>query len=469
MTPLELVLEHYAFPFDKILPHQVETVNDLAPLWNSGHWLDVGTGKTFTSTAAALYHKIVHGHRTVVVMPPVLLKQWYRWLMSVRSLKGPDLTVTTYRGTPAQRAKLSLDSDFVLVGVQMFSREYPKFVQHFRSLGYTVIVDEATIVAGIESTQHERVFDFATGHPVIPLSGTPIGNPLHGYAMTKFSAPGCYRNYQHFQNTHVEEFDVFGLPATFKELELLNANMKKNSKRVLFEDVYKSTEVPLFIKLDYELEPKHYRLYEKLAEEQLLLLPDGGKIDATTSNKLIHALGQIIINQAHFSGVPGDKSNAIELVHEKLQEIGHKKLVVFTFYQLSSQHIVDTFRKSHRAVAIHGAISPSQKDKARDTFVNDPDCRLIVIQQRSGGFGLDGLQHVCHHSLFIEPCQGSDVLSQCIGRLKRTGQKNRVVAWMPVAEGTLQSYRFDCLLKKDELVNKVIRNAYDLRHVIFGQ
>lgn len=468
MTPLEVVLEHYAFPFDSILPHQIETVNELAPKWNSGHWLDVGTGKTFTSTAAALFHKITLGHKAVVIMPPVLIKQWYRWLQSIRCLTGPELSVTAYRGTPKKRAGLNLDVDFLLVGVQMFNREYPKFVQFYRSLGYTVIVDEATIVAGIESDQHEKVYDFSVGHPVIPLSGTPIGNPLHGYAMTKFSAPGTYRNYQHFLNTHVAEHDFFGRPSTYKELEVLNANMLKNSKRVLFEDVYKSTEAPLFIKLDYELEPKHYKLYEKLAEEQLLVLPDGGKIDATTANRLMHALGQIVINQGHFSGVKGDKSNATELVHEKLEELGDKKLVVFTFYQLSSQHIVETFAKSHGAVAIHGGVSAAQKDKARDKFVNDPDCRMIVIQQRSGGYGLDGLQHVCHHGIFIEPCEQSDTFTQCVGRLKRTGQKRRVVVWLPVAEGTLQVRRFNNLLKSDGLVNQVIRNAYDLRQAIFG-
>lgn len=38
---------------------------------------------------------------------------------------------------------------------------------------------------------------------------------------------------------------------------------------------------------------KHLKLYRKLAEEELLKLPDGGKIDATQATKLVHALGQI--------------------------------------------------------------------------------------------------------------------------------------------------------------------------------
>lgn len=54
MTPFETVLTYYTFP-ERIKPHplQIETINDLAPLPNSGEWLDMGTGKSFCSTATA--------------------------------------------------------------------------------------------------------------------------------------------------------------------------------------------------------------------------------------------------------------------------------------------------------------------------------------------------------------------------------------------------------------------------------
>lgn len=469
MTPLDTVLERYVFPFETIMPQQIETVNDLAPLQNCGHWLDVGVGKTFTATACSLFHLITLGHQVVVIMPPVLIKQWGRWIRSIKSKPGvPDLTLTEYRGTAAKRAKLSMEVDFVLVGVQMFRKEYIKFYQHYRDLQYTVIIDEATLIAGINSDQHEKVFEFSIGHHRIPLSGTPIGNPLYGYGLMKFSAPGSYRSYQHFLNTHVAENDFFGNPAVFTELDLLHDKLMVNSKRFLYEDVYKGTQTPLFVKIDYDMEAKHYRLYEKLADEQLLLLPDGGKIDATTASKLLHALGQIVVNQSHFSGLPSDKSNAIALVQEKLDELGDKKLIVFSYYQMTTRALVDAFKKKYGAVSIYGEVSPAQKDQARDKFVDDPACRVIIIQQRSGGFGLDGLQHVCHHAFFIEPCPQPIVFTQCVGRLKRMGQRKRVMVWIAVAAGTLQVRGFNNLLTNDAIVNQVIRNAYDLRQVIFG-
>jgi hypothetical protein len=39
---------------------------------------------------------------------------------------------------------------------------------------------------------------------------------------------------------------------------------------------------------------------------------------------------------------------------------------------------------------------------------------------------------------------------------------------MAIAAGTLQARSFDNLVKKDEIVNQVIRNVADLRDMIFG-
>ena len=56
----------------------------------------------------------------------------------------------------------------------------------------------------------------------------------------------------------------------------------------------------------------------------------------------------------------------------------------------------------------------------------------------------------------------------CVARLKRIGQRKKVHVMLGIANGTVQARAFRNLLKNDELVNEVIRNASDLRNVIFG-
>jgi len=464
MTPFETVLEHYDFP-ERINPHplQVETINELASKPDSAELLDMGTGKTFVATACALFHKISYGNQTIVIMPPILLTQWARWLAEIQ----PELSVTVYRGTPAERTKLSLNSDFVLVGVQIFKKDYDRFSSHFTGKDCSVFVDEATIVGNIESDNHQKVYEFSIGRYRGLLTGTPMNSVMDVYGLLKFYAPGTYRNLKAFSNLHVDEYDFFRKPVKFKNLDMLAENMKINSKRILFEDMFPATEEPIYFPMYYDLEPAHYKLYKKLAEEELLKLPDGGKIDATSANKLLHALGQIIINWAHFSGEPDKTSSTVSMIEQQLSELGKGKLVVFAKYKLTVSHLAERLRR-YGAVTINGEVSEKQKDKNLLAFMGDPECRVIIIQFVSGGKGLDGLQHVCNHCFFAEPCEQSRDFHQCVARLKRLGQRLRVFVTMGIANKTTQVRGFKNLLKNDTLVNEVIRNATQLRTAIYG-
>lgn len=466
MTPYEVVEANFTLPAHiKKHPLQVGVVNRTADLNNSGHWLDMGTGKTLVSTACALYHRIAFGNQlTLVIMPPLLIPQWGRWLRSIT----PAQRVVEYRGTPAKRKGMALDGDFLLVGIQIFKKEYAKFVGAVAGKRFTLIVDEATMLGNIETNNHEKVFEIAVGQQQLLLSGTPLNKPIDTYALMKFTAPGTYRNLKHFESEHVEERDFYGLPTRYRNLDVLKSSLMINSERVLFEDMYSDTEEPLFIPFEYDLCAAHYKLYKRLAEEELLRLPDGGKIDGTTANKLRHALGQIIVNWGHFSGVEGDTSDAVLMLQQTLDELGDGKLVVFAMYRMTVAVLKAKLSK-YGAVTVNSEVTPTQKEKNLQRFMSDPKCRVIVIQFVSGGKGLDGLQHVCNDAVFIEPCLQPRDFHQCVGRLKRMGQKKRVRVRMAIANRTTQVRGFKLLLDNDETVNEVIRNATDLRKAIFGE
>lgn len=465
LTPLEIVLQQYKLPsfIKEVHPLQAEAVNGIGVLNNGGLFLDMGLGKTLVSTLICLYLKITQGRQAVVVMPPVLIAQWGRWL---RSLK-PDLRVTEYKGTPSQRAKLSLDCDFFLVGAQIFKKDYNRISAYFADHPHSVVIDEATIVSNNESKTHKLLYEFSIGCPTFPMTGTPMNKVMDAYGIMKFSAPGIYRNRLHFENMHVEERDFFDMPSKFMQLDVLAKNLATNSTRMLYSDMYPDTEDPLMVPILYELEPEHYKLYRQLAEEQLLALPDGSKIDATSANALRHALGQIIINWGHFAGDPTKVSGAVDLIKEKLEELGDKKLVVFCDYKLTAAKLQEDLGE-YGAVLINGTVTPSRKETNIQTFLTDPKCRVIVIQFVSGGKGLDGLQHVCHHAMFIEPCLQPRDFWQCVGRLQRTGQKFKVLVMLATAKGTTQVRGFKVLLDNDALVNQVVRNKADLRNMVFG-
>lgn len=462
MTPTETALSHYTLPFS-LKPFQVEVVDDLGPLDTQGHYLQMSCGKTACSTVVALFRKVYYGERCVVIMPPILLKQWESWLKTIK----PSVSVVKYAGTPAERKAMSLDADFVLVGIQIFKKEYMRFENHFRDLKYVTIVDEATMISNIGTDNHEKLFDFTLGRSRMMLTGTPMNNPEDAYGLLKFVAPGVYRNKTAFMRIHSNLKDFFGNTVEWQNLDLLAENMNLNSKRILLADVYEQMPKVNYIPLNYDLDPKHLKLYRKLAEEELLRLPDGGKIDATQATKLMHALGQIVMNWGHFAGDTKLESETVTLVKEKLDELGDGKLLIFAHYRMSVAHLAEKLAK-YGVVTVNSEVTAKQKDANLEKFKSDPMCRVMVAQVKSAGYGLDGLQYCCSHVLYAEPCTSPRDFSQSVARLVRLGQDNPVQVYMAVAAGTLQPRAFNNLLKKDEVVNQVIRNVADLRDMIFG-
>lgn len=472
MTPWEIITSNFQFP-TKIrgnpfvpMPRQIESINKLAPLPNQGQWHDMGTGKTFIATAIALYWIVMERLPIVVIMPPVLVTQWARWL----ALITPTLRVCAYKGTPDERKEMSLDADFVLVGVQIFKKDIARFTAKFGGRRFVLIVDEATIIANVRSAQHEMVYDFAIGAIQIPMTGTPADPPPNSYGLMKFSAPGVYKSLKWWENDHAV-FDTVRKDEVveWKDLDVLNKNLLINADRILRSDIYDKHQKPQVVEVPYDLDPVHWKLYKKLAEEQLLLLPNGGKIDGTTANRLRHALGQIIMNWGHFSGNPKHRSSAYDLIDQKMEGLAGGKLVVFAHYRMTVANLVQHYGKKFNAVQINSEVTPRQKDRAKELFIESDKCRLIVIQYRSGGLGLDGLQWVCNHAIMLEPPQQPYLIHQAICRLDRGGQNHRVMIDIAVAQKTLQVRGFKKLLDNDDTVNEIVRNAFELRKELYGE
>lgn len=472
LAPFDLVLRHFKFPdYIKHLPKQVDVINRSCQRPRNGEWLSMGTGKTLVETCIALFLRINEQRPTVVIMPPNLVPQWGEWLRQITPRVGAPLRVVEYRGTPAQRRKLQLDgADFVLVGIQIFKKDLDRFTAWADSMQDPphVAVDEATIVANTDSDQHKDVFDFCIGSDPDLLTGTPINKPGDAYGLLKFTNPNAYRNKRHFENMHVAQRDFFDNPTEWQNLDSLKEALMVNGERLLLRDLYDNIEEPLYIPLPYDLSDAHYKLYRKLAEEQLLLMPDGGKIDATTVQKLRHALGQIVLNFGHFSGNEKDKSAGLDLIEQKLDELGGEKLLVFADYRLTVAQIVKRFGKVC-AGGYNSEATAAEKERIKKRFINDDSTKIVVLQFISGGKGLNGFQHVCNTALFIEPCLQPRDFHQAVARLARLGQKEKVMAYTATARGTLQVRGFNALLANDSLVNQVIRSDVNLRDAIFGK
>lgn len=314
-----------------------------------------------------------------------------------------------------------------------------------------------------------RINTLATGGTIQLLTGTPTSKPTDAYAYIKLTTPTRYRSLGQFENLHVESRDFFGNIQAYKDLDMVKMALMdcacKRTKEEMFPGIVKAR----YQVLDYELEPKHLKLYNELAEEQLLLLGNGEKIDATQASTLYHALQQIVVNLDHFSGDEDARSAAYDLIDQTIDETqcmdpARSKLIIWTYYKRTSASILH-YLEDFGAV---GAYSGANSVKSVDRFLNDPKCRILVAQPMSAGFGLEP-QHVCWENLFIEHSTVPLHFAQSVGRTDRKGQMHMPTMRVAVAQNTIQVPLHSRLLHNGDLVKQTEGNLASIRDAIYGK
>lgn len=451
-------------------PDQLDDVRQQQSWPRAGNYSEVGTGKTLTATLLALCYQ---ADLNIVVMPPILIRQWAVWL---RSIQGAG-SVEIYTGTPAQRKNLNIYAcDWLLMSLGVFKNDFDrlkKAVDSVKGAKVTLLVDEGHSCKNIESKNFQKVRDFSEGHNLIIMTGTPLTTPEDAYAYCKLISPETYRNFQQFEALHVAERDYFDNVSKWENLDLLEKNFMLHSVRRLKQDVLKDLKEPNYIPIEYDLDKEHLQLYDQLMEEQFLLLADGGKIDATSASKLYNAAQQIVMQWSYFSGVESHRSKGFDLLDEVIEETGclvpgNSKLIISAWFVRTNRALMEYLKtKGIKAAACYNEVSRAEQDRGIRAFMEDDSCRILQIQPASAGFGLNP-QGVCWEILTLETPVVPMWFNQLVGRVYRGGQANVPNIRIGIAAGTIQRRLFDNLLRKDELVNQVQTSYKDLREAIYG-
>ena len=93
------------------------------------------------------------------------------------------------------------------------------------------------------------------------------------------------------------------------------------------------------------------------------------------------------------------------------------------------------------------------KQRSVDAFQQDPDCKLIILNYRSGGTGLT--LTAASNVLFIEfPWTYSDCC-QAEDRAHRNGQKNAVTCTYLLGMDTIDEYMYELIQTKKDIANGV--------------
>lgn len=426
---------------------------------------EVGGGKTVVSTAVSL---MGDAEVTVVIVLPVLVRPWVKWLNKVSE------RVLRYEGTPAERKNMKMQGHrWIVMTHAIFRKEY-KFIHEVHKGRYVdLIVDEAQAIKNPESILYNCVGRFTErDHGGLQkLTGTPTSTPMDAYAYLRLQRTDFYRSYEHFDSMHVASRGFFKEITEYKNLDLLSERFAFRSIRRSKEELHGYDLKPLYPDTEYELAPDHQAFYEMMVEEQLIEFDDNSVIDLAKAGRLRHALQQVVVNYDFFSRNPKNRSRAYDLIDLTIEQTecldpAHSKLIIWTFYKLTSRNVLAYLAaKGIKAVGAYGEVnSPVNTQR----FMEDPTVRVGVFQYQSAGAGLEP-QFVCWENLFLEVSTVPIYMTQATGRTNRMGQKHVPTMRLATALNTVQVHMLDGLLKADERVVKVERTKKSLRDMLLGK
>ena len=170
---------------------------------------------------------------------------------------------------------------------------------------------------------------------------------------------------------------------------------------------------------------------------------DDDKIARTMRGEVMVRLGQLKAISAR-----GKIKAVSDFIHDVID--GGEKLIMFAYLK----EVVDALKKEFPdAVTVTGSDNIAQKQTAVDRFQNDPDCKLIILNYKSGGTGLT--LTASSRVGFIEfPWTYSDC-EQAEDRAHRNGQKNAVNCYYFLGDKTIDNYMYQVIQTKKNIANEV--------------
>lgn len=451
-----------------------------------GLYDDMGTGKSLISYAYAAWH-VGAGNRVLVIMPPKLMRQYRSNFY--KTLVGFDKVcdIGIWHGTPNQRDSLTgewytrLDGPpkIIITSFDMFRDNMLLFKTILER--EVIIGDEVKWLSNPENGISEELYRFMGKEgekAALMMNGTPARSNLRNlYGYIQFITPKTYNSIDHFDRLHVK-YNSFLMNMRDRRGRITKRKIRKiegyKNKEAIFKNLYKQgrravlpkTNSCEIIYKEFDLDSKHYSLYKKLVEERLLMFPDDTVLDMTEANSIRHICTRAVLDTSLLQY--NKESEVLLTVKEMLEEIdfNETKVLLAAYYQSSVELLLKSLHE-YNPVALYGKVSGKTAEANKQKFINDPDCKVMIINYESGGVGLDGLQNVCNVGISVEPTSIPGDFKQTVKRLDRPGQTKPVTFYCLIPDRTIYKRTIADRNKSERHINSVVK-ATNLRSELLG-
>lgn len=195
---------------------------------------------------------------------------------------------------------------------------------------------------------------------------------------------------------------------------------------------------PLFV----ELSPKHRKAYRQMENQALAWLEDNpleADVPISQHTRLRQlSLGYLSVEETgdfDEDGVPEQRvwfednaeSPKIDALNEFIADHPDENLFVVTDSRIFAEILPGRLKTKGGVTLWTGATKHSERERTLSEWGTRGKGNVLVATIPSIAEGVDGLQHVCNTIVWLNKSTNGLLNEQVLGRLKRRGQKNRVL------------------------------------------
>ncbi|MCH1882565.1 DEAD/DEAH box helicase [Agrococcus sp. ARC_14] len=453
---------------EELMHHQAQLVQSA----RDGHRTflladEPGLGKTAQALLAA---QAANAFPLLVVAPSVVKINWAR---------------ETERWVPGRRAAVlqgdgdALDAfaDVVIVNYEVLDR-HMSWLERFGFRG--MVVDEAHFIKNTRSKRSRHVLQIAAalreriGNPLLmALTGTPLINDIEDFsAIWRFLGWIDHKEPNAELTEDLEEVGLTPMDRSFypaARQAVIDMGIVRRRKIDVASDIPARRIADIPVELD-ESAVRSIRAAERELVDRMLRRYDAAMLqraaddDGTIDDDLIRRIAR--------SEVETQEGGTGENVFALARRIGRAKADLAADYAAQLAHSVGkvVFFAKHidvldtaeatlakagiKTVSIRGDQTPTQRQKAIDSFTNDASVQVIVCSLMAAGVGVN-LQAAA--DMVLAELSWTDAeQTQAIDRIHRIGQNMPVTVWRILAAQTIDTRIAELLDTKASLVGRAI-------------
>lgn len=458
----------------QLFPHQVEGIKFLKEKKRAILADEMGLGKTRQAIMAGGED----GNGTVLVVCPASLKiNWYREIETV----FPEDDIFVVESGPE---KIIPEAHWVVINYDMLNKykEQLKGKIERGDIGLAIL-DEAHYIKGKKTLRAENTLDIVNKlEKVYVLTGTPIMNrpiemfnllraikhPL-GTRKTFYSTRYCQGHMEVIPRKNkppIRYWDDTGASFLEELRELTKDSILRRKKADVLDLPAKIISVEVC-----EMTKEGKKAYDNAWDEYIDYIaqnPEGKDFENILSaQQLVELMKLKQVCSRH-------KIPKIVEDIERMVEAGEKVIVFSQFtstihtiaeearkikYDTGKSFLGKPIMKNIKVVTLTGQDDMKERQEAVDSFVNDEETKVIVLNIKAGGVGLN--LTVASNVMFADMEWSPEIHAQAEDRAHRIGQTGTVNIYYYVLEDTIEEDIVDILEQKRIVIKKIMDGAGD--------